>query len=486
MSNYDDNRFFISPPYNRQPIWKPDSDYQVPVVSSIGAGPKGDKGDDFDPATLTEENMEMFVNFALAHGLQGPEGPEGPQGEEGPVGPQWIPTDEELIDVVQAAMASAPMADIESIVSAAIEGGAIGKSAYDVAVDNGFEGTEAEWLATLKGDKGDTGDFDQMTTAEQDEVIQYVGARTLAASLQKASGKFVTTEDYTNEITIPIANYASTDILIVSIEGLVLIEGSSFSSETVDDHTDYTINNGDYAIVENKIILDEPIVHAGTTVLFQIIRASWQSSGEGGEPATFPVEDVINAIYPIGSIYMSTNSLDPGTRFGVGTWEQIEDTFLLAAGQNHAAGDTGGEERVTLTANESGMPVHGHSNNLVIKTPSLSHSVSVGQPTFSHAHAHNLPNSAVVYNASGAQRLATSGSGTKVSLNNASGADLNTGGATTNWTTRESNASVSVGAHAAAQCTKSGGVQNAAALGAAESHENMPPYLAVYVWKRVA
>lgn len=33
-----------------------------------------------------------------------------------------------------------------------------GKSAYEIAVDNGFEGTEAEWLESLKGEKGDTGD----------------------------------------------------------------------------------------------------------------------------------------------------------------------------------------------------------------------------------------------------------------------------------------------------------------------------------------
>ena len=30
-------------------------------------------------------------------------------------------------------------------------------SAYGIAVKNGFEGTEAEWLASLKGDKGDPG-----------------------------------------------------------------------------------------------------------------------------------------------------------------------------------------------------------------------------------------------------------------------------------------------------------------------------------------
>lgn len=32
-----------------------------------------------------------------------------------------------------------------------------GYSAYDVAVQHGFNGTEEEWLASLKGDKGDTG-----------------------------------------------------------------------------------------------------------------------------------------------------------------------------------------------------------------------------------------------------------------------------------------------------------------------------------------
>ena len=38
------------------------------------------------------------------------------------------------------------------------EGGKNGASAYEIAVANGFEGTEQEWLASLKGDKGDKGD----------------------------------------------------------------------------------------------------------------------------------------------------------------------------------------------------------------------------------------------------------------------------------------------------------------------------------------
>ena len=36
---------------------------------------------------------------------------------------------------------------------------AYGKSAYDLAVKNGFKGTETDWFASLKGDKGDKGDI---------------------------------------------------------------------------------------------------------------------------------------------------------------------------------------------------------------------------------------------------------------------------------------------------------------------------------------
>ena len=42
---------------------------------------------------------------------------------------------------------------------AAGKDGADGKSAYQIAVDSGFDGTEQAWLASLKGEKGDKGDI---------------------------------------------------------------------------------------------------------------------------------------------------------------------------------------------------------------------------------------------------------------------------------------------------------------------------------------
>jgi hypothetical protein len=38
-----------------------------------------------------------------------------------------------------------------------------GYSAYEIAVKHGFKGTEAEWVASLKGEKGDTGTLESHT-----------------------------------------------------------------------------------------------------------------------------------------------------------------------------------------------------------------------------------------------------------------------------------------------------------------------------------
>lgn len=62
-------------------------------------------------------------------------------------------------------------------------------------------------------------------------------------------------------------------------------------------------------------------------------------------------------IYPIGSIYMSTTSTSPASLFG-GTWEQLQDRFLLGAGSTYSAGSAGGEATHTLTKSE--MPSHYH------------------------------------------------------------------------------------------------------------------------------
>lgn len=135
------------------------------------------------------------------------------------------------------------------------------------------------------------------------------------------------------------------------------------------------------------------------------------------EKMAFSVPSMLD-IYPIGAIYLSVNAVSPETLFG-GIWEQIQDRFLLAAGNTYAGGSTGGEATHTLTVAE--MPPHNHKFD-----PDKRAIVDIGEVA------------------------------TKWGVH---------------WETREGY-----------YCSYAS-MQN---TGGGAAHNNMPPYLAVYVWKRTA
>ena len=71
------------------------------------------------------------------------------------------------------------------------------------------------------------------------------------------------------------------------------------------------------------------------------------------------VSDLLNRVYPVGSIYMSAVNISPASFLG-GTWQAIEQgRMLMAAGSSWQAGTTGGATYHTLTVAE--MPAHDHS-----------------------------------------------------------------------------------------------------------------------------
>ena len=85
------------------------------------------------------------------------------------------------------------------------------------------------------------------------------------------------------------------------------------------------------------------------------------------------ISTVIDLVYPVGSIYMSANEVNPSTLFSGTTWEQIKGQFLLASDDTqiwgrdkYIVGDTGGEESHRLTISE--IPSHSHSTTLPIST----------------------------------------------------------------------------------------------------------------------
>ena len=135
---------------------------------------------------------------------------------------------------------------------------------------------------------------------------------------------------------------------------------------------------------------------------------------------------VVDLIYPVGSIYMSVNSADPGTLFG-GTWQQIKDRFLLSAGDTYAAGNTGGSAKATL-------------------------------PSHTHTFGSNGYDLWVAKRGKGSTEPGNQNSG------DAKYYAAATGGSTANYKWLSS--------------VDSKGVSDV-------SQANMPPYLAVYVWQRI-
>lgn len=128
--------------------------------------------------------------------------------------------------------------------------------------------------------------------------------------------------------------------------------------------------------------------------------------------------EIINAIYPVGAIYISYTSTSPATLFG-GSWTQIQGRFLLASSSTYTAGSTGGEEAHTLT--EAEMPAHKHSADFW--------SSKAGDAGYTGTPATNYDS----------------------------------------WNRPTERATDSV-----------------KATGGGQAHNNMPPYLAVYMWRRTA
>ena len=68
---------------------------------------------------------------------------------------------------------------------------------------------------------------------------------------------------------------------------------------------------------------------------------------------------LLDAVYPIGSVYSAYTSTSPATRFG-GTWSAITERFPYY----NAGTDIGGSNTHTLTIDE--MPEHSHKNPITV------------------------------------------------------------------------------------------------------------------------
>ena len=203
--------------------------------------------------------------------------------------------------------------------------------------------------------------------------------------------------------------------------------------------------------------------------------------------------DLLLAVYPVGSIYMSVNNVNPGTLFG-GTWVAWGSGKVpVGVDANDTDFDTveetGGTKSVTLTSAQSGVPAHSHGLNS--HTHTMNHGHGFTQPTVngggitsgitggSHAHEYYSPiiqkvqaiNSGDTYgNYNKSYLIATSSDTHTHDL--PSHTHKVSGGAV-------SNMSGSTGA-------ATGNTANNTAADASQAHTNLQPYITCYMWKRTA
>lgn len=143
------------------------------------------------------------------------------------------------------------------------------------------------------------------------------------------------------------------------------------------------------------------------------------------------INGIAELVYPVGAIYTSVNDTSPSQLFG-GEWRQLQDRFLLGAGSSYTAGSTGGSASVKLET--AHMPSHSHTVN-------------------GGSHSHYISNCSAA--GSGGAQLESYGKG------------------------NSANRSIYTKA-------EGGHTHTVSASGGNTAHENMPPYLVVYMWERTA
>lgn len=163
---------------------------------------------------------------------------------------------------------------------------------------------------------------------------------------------------------------------------------------------------------------------------------------------------VINKVYPVGAIYISTVETSPNTLFG-GTWERIQDRFLLAAGSSYTNGSTGGASTHTHTTGDCTLEVK--------HMPAHSHAASTAS---AGGHTHVMDG----------WRLTTNSGSYHVRARNRISSDADD----------TDSAMLTAGAHTHTMTVNNTGGGTAHNHGSTNSASNMPPYLVVYMWKRTA
>ena len=256
---------------------------------------------------------------------------------------------------------------------------------------NGYNITATKFIGNLQGKANSATNADLATKANQDSqgqainttYIKSITASNATLTLTKGNGttstvtinnvensKKATQDGSGNTITTHyLSRNQSTqnDMNACIVEGIYRFSGTLKNGWTSDSWGTLLVFNNQYngsSGVSGTYLVQIALPTDGRMWTRQRVNTgAWTSWSKLAN--TTDCTDTLKKVYPVGSIYMSTVSTNPATLFGFGTWEAMPAGRVLLAqgksswGTTYNAGSTGGEATHKLTVGE--LPSHGHS-----------------------------------------------------------------------------------------------------------------------------
>lgn len=188
-------------------------------------------------------------------------------------------------------------------------------------------------------------------------------------------------------------------------------------------------------------------------------------------------QEIVDFIYPVGSLFISTTSTNPSAYLN-GTWERwgqgrVPISVSDTDSDFNTANKTGGEKTHILSTDE--MPSHLHAKGTLATNDAGSHEHNIsGTAASAGAHTHK-----------GWNRNVYSGGGNYAAL-------VTTGTSSSSATRNDVASSNGVHEHSVSGTAASAGNHShtisgsTASAGGGNAHNNMPPYITCYMWKRTA
>lgn len=354
---------------------------------------------------------------------------------------------------------------------------------------NGYNITATKFIGNLQGKADSAANADLAAKANQDSqgqtinttYIKGITASNATLTVTKGNGTISTvtinnvgnstkaTQDGSgNTITTHyLSRNQSTqnDMNACTVEGIYRFSGTLKNGWTSDSWGTLLVFNNQYngsSGVSGTYLVQIALPTDGRMWTRQRVNTgAWTSWNKLAN--TTDCTDTLKKVYPVGSIYMSTVSTNPATLFGFGTWEAMPAGRVLLAqgksswGTTYNAGSTGGEATHQLTVGE--IPSHNHA----VSIQSSGEHNHIANSNTSGTHSHVLPTANALGSGSG-YVIGTSNGGTLNTSGNGEHSHVitinNNGSHTHNTTVKET--------------------------GSGQAHSNMPPYLAIYIWKRVS